>query len=130
MSREQYWVQLKFSSPVPIYAQLVDEIRRLIGRGRYKPGDKLPSVRELAIRLGINPNTVAKAYDQLVSDGIARVQKGIGIFVETPRPPETRQRAELSERLARIVSDAAAMGLSQADLHRLFLREARRAYGS
>jgi GntR family transcriptional regulator len=129
MNREHYLVQLKFSSPVPIYAQLVDEIRRLISRGFYKPGDKLPSVRELAIRLGINPNTVAKAYEQLVADGIARVQKGIGIFVETPRSPASRQREELSERLSRIISDAVAMGLPQQDLHRLFLRAARDAYG-
>lgn len=119
------FILLDFASPTPIYAQLMDEIKRAIARGRWAPGDKIPSVREMAVRLRINPNTVARAYDLLVSEGVLRVQKGIGLFVQAPPSPRGRQ---LRERLERLVEDALAMGVPKRELHRMYLRAVRKVY--
>jgi GntR family transcriptional regulator len=127
-SEERFLFTLDPSSPVPIYAQVVDELKRLIGRGYYKPDDRLPSVRELAIRLRINPNTVVKAYDLLVDSGFARVQKGIGVFVVEPRRAESNRLEELSQKLRRVIEDARAGGVGKRDLHRLYVRHVRNTY--
>ena len=68
-------------SGVPIYRQLMDQITRQILAGQIRPGDQLPTVRELAVRLKINPMTISKAYSLLESTGILQRQRGIGLFV-------------------------------------------------
>ena len=80
---------------VPLYFQIIEEIKHLIASGQLAPGDKLPTVRQLAVDLAINPNTVAKAYDELRRENILDVRQGIGTFVkrDTPRlGEETRQK--------------------------------------
>ncbi len=70
-------------SSVPVYEQLVRQIQRSILSGDLSDGDKLPSIRELASALRINPNTVAKSYRQLENDGLVNSKRGLGIFVTT-----------------------------------------------
>ncbi|OPL17805.1 MAG: hypothetical protein AVO35_07970 [Candidatus Aegiribacteria sp. MLS_C] len=70
-------------SSVPVYEQLIRQIERSILSGELKDGSRLPSIRELASSLRINPNTVAKSYRQLEVEGLVRSRKGLGIFVST-----------------------------------------------
>ncbi len=71
----------------PIYHQLVEQVERMVAGGVLAEGDKLPSVRELALELRINPNTVARAYGELEQEGLVVRQHGRGVFV-APRIPE------------------------------------------
>src|SRR6478736_5997957 len=69
------------ADPTPLYAQLERGIRAAIAAGRLKPGDRLPTVRQLAVELRINANTVAKVYAELERAGVLATQRGIGTFV-------------------------------------------------
>lgn len=83
--------------PRPIFKQIVDGVRLQIAKGALLPGSKLPSVRALAQQLLINPNTVAKAYNELSSQGYLESRKGLGIFVK-----ERRQMLSLQEQERRL----------------------------
>ncbi len=66
---------------VPYYRQIIDQIRSGIATGHFEPGDRLPTVRQLAVTLSINPNTVSRAYTELEITGILETQMGSGTFV-------------------------------------------------
>ena len=78
------------SSRLPIYQQLVQQIREAIARGELKPEGSLPSVRNLSRDLVINPNTVSRAYNELERDGLLVSRPGLGIYVAQPRNDLTR----------------------------------------
>lgn len=120
-------IRIDESSAVPVYAQLADEIRRAIVAGRWGAGEKVPSVRELAIAVDVNPNTVAKVYDLLVGERVLRVRRGIGVFVDTVPTPAGRL-ADMRERLERILRDAQAAGASRAEAERLCAQAMRRVF--
>jgi GntR family transcriptional regulator len=69
------------SSHVPIYLQIAAEIRSAVAAEVYRPGEALPSLRNMAIEIQVNPNTVQRAYDELVRDGLIYAQRGKGLFV-------------------------------------------------
>ncbi len=69
------------SSGLPVYRQIMEQVRRMIVAGRLPAGEKLPSVRDLAVTLGINPLTVGKAYSELERGGIIEMRRGLGMFV-------------------------------------------------
>ena len=69
------------ASPLPVYVQLAEQIRLLIHRGALGPGDPLPTVRELAVALGLNANTVARVYRDLQQEGLLRLERGLGTSV-------------------------------------------------
>jgi GntR family transcriptional regulator len=69
------------SSHVPIYLQIADAVRAAVAAGVYRPGESLPSLRAMAIRVQVNPNTVQRAYDELERDGLIYSQRGRGLFV-------------------------------------------------
>lgn len=71
----------KFTSDAPIYIQIMDEIKLRIARGKLKAGDKVPSVRELAVIAGVNPNTMQKALSELEREGVLYSQRTSGRFV-------------------------------------------------
>src|SRR5690606_15388680 len=79
------WFDVDPRSDVPIYQQLVDGVKKAVARGILAPGDKLPSVRELAGRIAINPNTIAKAYQEMEREGIIETLRGRGTFVAEVR---------------------------------------------
>lgn len=83
-------LQLDPASAVPIYAQIVDQVRALVATRAFRPGDKLPSVRELAARLRVNRNTAAKAYQALEADGIVETRAGQGCFIADGGPRWSR----------------------------------------
>jgi len=83
-------------SSAPIYRQLVDQVRRLVAGGQLAPGDALPSVREVALQLAVNPMTVSKAYGLLELEGVLERRRGVGMLV-AERLPDT---GELGDRAA------------------------------
>jgi GntR family transcriptional regulator len=72
------WFSIDFSSHVPVYKQIVEKIKMKIAKGELKQGDFLPSVRKLAEDIGVNFNTVSRAYKELSEQGIIEVQRGEG----------------------------------------------------
>ena len=84
-------LKLDPTSRDPIYRQLTEQVERLVAGGELVDGDRLPSVRELALELRINPNTVARAYRDLEQEGVVVRQHGRGVFV-APRAPELNDR--------------------------------------
>jgi GntR family transcriptional regulator len=73
--------QIDRASPLPVYVQLAEQIRLLIHRGALSPGDPLPTVRELAVALSLNANTVTRVYRDLQQEGLLRLERGLGTFV-------------------------------------------------
>ncbi len=75
-------MSIKFSDKVPIYIQITNIVKRDIVLGKLKPGDKLPSVREMSAELQVNPNTLQRAYQELERENITYTQRGTGSFVK------------------------------------------------
>jgi GntR family transcriptional regulator len=110
------------TDPTPLYAQLDRGIRASIAAGRLRAGDKLPTVRQLAVELKINANTVAKVYAELERAGVLATQRGIGTFVRdipSPSADSTTRRdreRELRPLVDRLLADASANGISFQDV--------------
>lgn len=102
------WYHIDPSSGTPIYRQLVDQVRQAVASGVLRAGDRLPSVRDLAIELAINPNTVAKAYQELEREGIIETPRGRGSFIadRDHEAPEAERLRQFSEAADRLVADA------------------------
>jgi GntR family transcriptional regulator len=103
----------------PIYAQLERGLRAAIATSRLKPGDQLPTVRQLAVELRINANTVARVYAELERAGVIETRRGVGSFISAataralpPRDHERRLRAFIT----RVLADADAAGFSVDDV--------------
>ena len=106
-------------SPTPIYAQLDRSIRAAIATGKLEPGAQLPTVRQLAVDLAVNANTVARVYAQLERDAILETRRGVGTFVrESPSPQAARshRERELRALIQRFVGDAAMLGFTLPEL--------------
>jgi GntR family transcriptional regulator len=109
------------SSRLPIYQQLVQQIRQAIARGEFQPDERLPSVRQLADDLVVNPNTVARAYTELERDGILTSRPGLGIFVAQPGTDLTKGARDrrLKELLDQWLTEAVHLGYSAEEVVRL-----------
>jgi len=112
----RFFIQTR--SAVPIYHQLVEQIRNAVAGGMLKPGQLLPSVRELAGKLAINPNTVSRAYGILESEGLLIRRQGTGTFVSQITAPP-RDLSRLEQAMEQIVAEAYHLRLSPTDLRRL-----------
>lgn len=99
-------------SAEPIFQQIVFQVRAAVARGELRPGDKLPSVRELARSASVNPNTVSRAYEVLEHEGVIVRRQGAGCFVREPdNQLLKRERDRQLRRLAdRMVTDAYHLG--------------------
>jgi len=105
-------IRVDSSDPRPIYAQIVDEVRRALVLGTLLPDTPLPSVRQLAVTLRVNPNTVAQAYRELEHLGLAYVRRGQGTFAASSPPPD-QDRASLARDIAaHALDEAQRIGLS------------------
>ena len=110
------FVSIDPRDPRPIYVQIIDEVRRRVAMRTLQPDEALPSVRQLAVELGINPNTVRQAYRELERDGWVYVKRGEGTFVSQKRAVE-RERDELRAEVARRAwRDAQRHGMQLDDL--------------
>ena len=114
------WAPLDATDDRPLYVQIMDEIRRALVRGTLRPEDPLPSVRELAAELVVNPRTVFQAYGELEREGVVYVRRGQGTFVAPGLQPADRERRGLAEGVARrALLDARRNGMDVDELLRI-----------
>lgn len=113
MARTQaLMIQITTGDPRPIGRQIVDAVRMKIATGEIDPGDQLPSVRGLAQQLMINPNTVAKAYAELTTEGWLESRQGMGLYVAAPRQrlSDAERGRRLDDAVGRFVNDVIPLG--------------------
>src|ERR1700759_2914255 len=110
---------LNADDPTPLYAQLERAIRASIATGRLQVGDQLPTVRQLAVNLRVNANTVAKVYGELERAGVLETRRGVGTFVKIQEAGDVAPLGErlrrLSELGAKYLADADALGFPAAE---------------
>ena len=106
--------------PTPIYAQLDRAFRAAIASGRLQSGDQLPTVRQLAVDLRVNANTVARVYAELERAGVLETRRGVGSFISAAERTGARPAGERARRLSafviKVLADADAAGFTMADL--------------
>src|SRR5205807_3149427 len=111
--------QVDTSHPTPLYHQLERSIRFAIATGKLNLGDQLPTVRQLAVDLRINANTVAKVYNELERSGVVETRRGVGTFVSA-RPNEAASRRDRERRLRELtdqfIADTHKHGFSLEDV--------------
>ena len=109
-------VRLDATDPAPLYAQIERAIRAAVATGRLAKGAQLPTVRQLAVDLRVNANTVAKVYSDLERTGLVETRRGVGTFIADTSQPHLHQRVgrqALRDFAARVLEDAAARGFSR-----------------
>jgi GntR family transcriptional regulator len=111
-------LQIDSKSGVPFYRQIIEQIRFAVARGQLAPGDRLPTVRQLAVDLAVNPNTVVRAYRQLETEGVIETQQGSGTFVGEERPAidELERRRMLDQILTDLLARASSYGFTVEDV--------------
>jgi DNA-binding transcriptional regulator YhcF (GntR family) len=117
-------VRLDGDDPEPTYQQIARQIRWHVASGRLAPGDALPGVRSLASDLGVNMNTVARAYRVLEEEGFVRIRDRSGVEVASPaRRPDHEKKASLQEELSNLLIRMRQAGLTPDQVRRLVNRE-------
>ena len=112
---------LDASSGVPVYRQLIEQVENAVVSGRLRSGDRLPTIRALSVALKINPNTIAKAYNELEIRGILKTQVGSGTFIaeKTTEADKDRRESKINEALGRFLREMNGLGLSKEEIIRL-----------
>lgn len=115
------YLRLEPSSGVPITRQIVDQIRSYCASGTLAPGDRLPSVRQLAQQLAVNQNTILRVYERLTAEGLLERKHGDGTFVVERLPPGRlkAQRELLRQEAQRLARRAADLGISPEETRQL-----------
>ena len=105
-------------SSVAVYVQIENHVQFAIASGRLRPGDQLPSVRELSERLGVNPNTVAKSYRDLEVMGLLYTRRGMGVFVNRNIEAKCREecRKRIIGRMHEVVAEGKAAGMTRKEV--------------
>lgn len=114
-------IHLDYRDTRPIYAQIIDSFKDQITAGILRSGDKLPSVRELAAELAINPNTIQRSYRTLESEGWIVTVPGKGCFVSANGNCQEQERNRLLKQLDEICAALTALGMTHAELSRRVL---------
>jgi GntR family transcriptional regulator len=112
---------------VPIYLQIVNQVKYLIAAGRLAPGEALPPVRKLALQLLVNPNTVARAYRELESAGVLQARQGSGVYVSGGSSPLARreQTRILAERIDALLAEASHLDVEVEDVIQMVRQRAK-----
>jgi len=114
-------ILIDLDDAVPLYAQIERQIRALLGSGYWKPGDRLPSVRETAVRLEVNPLTIVKAYRHLQEEGLLETRPGSGVFAaRVAQTPKAARREAVRRSLEEAIAEAATHGLTREEIADLF----------
>jgi GntR family transcriptional regulator len=110
------------SAPEPVFQQIVDHVKRAIATGQIRPDDRLPSVRDLAKELLINPNTIARAYQVLEAEGVTYSRRGAGTFIAATKPvvKAEERRRRFREAIEAALADAFHLGLSEEEARKAF----------
>lgn len=119
------------ASGVPVYRQIIDQILGGIASGAVSPGDQLPTVRQLAVELAVNPNTVVRAYRELEIRGVLSTQQGVGTFITTlpVKPGDAERQRQLDQLVGSLMARAGSAGFTADDVIdriREFVAEQRR----
>lgn len=114
-------IRINTNDRLPIYVQIVNQVKHLVASGRLTPGDEIPPIRALAEDLVINPNTVARAYLELERAGIVNKKHGTGTYIAEPaRPLPQRERIKLlHERVDLLLTEARHLSVPLIDLVKL-----------
>lgn len=109
---------------VPIYRQIVNQVRYAVASGLLEPGDELPTIRALALTLKVTPNTIVKAYEELEAAGILQKRHGSGTFVsgERTRLADRERRRIIEQRIDALLAEAHHLGFSLEELFKLIHR--------
>ncbi|HYI12991.1 MAG TPA: GntR family transcriptional regulator [Thermoanaerobaculia bacterium] len=128
MTTAQQLFRLDSASGVPFYRQIIDQVLLAVADGRLKAGTQLPTVRQLAVDLSVNLNTVAKAYREMEIRGIVQTQQGTGTFIAARANARTRERKKaLQDLLDRTIANGEALGIPIDDLLEALVERAEKA---
>lgn len=116
------WFHVDPSSGVPIYLQIVGQVKRATASGLLKEGDQMPSVRELAMELTVNPNTIAKAYQELEREGIIKTVRGVGTFIAEKEVKIVREERVkvLKAAIDKVIVEAHHLGFADDEVREIF----------
>jgi GntR family transcriptional regulator len=109
---------LDFQSGVPVYRQIIDQVQGGLATGSLAPGHQLPTVRQVAVDLAINPNTVLRAYRELEIRGVLETQQGTGTFIShrKHKPDDSERERQLEQLVSEFVARAGAGGFTIQDV--------------
>ncbi len=115
---QRFEFKLDLRSGVPVYRQIIDQVMGGIAAGRLRPGDQLPTVRQLAVDLAINPNTVVRAYRDLEIREVLATQQGTGTFIteKKPQASELERRRRVAQLCGEFLARAGASGITLQEL--------------
>jgi GntR family transcriptional regulator len=119
-------ITINLADGVPIYRQVVNQVKYLVASGLLQPGEELPPIRTLALQLKVTPNTIVKAYDELESSGVVHKRQGSGTFVseERPRLAQRERQRIIDQRIDALLAEAHQLNFTLDDILRM-LRERR-----
>jgi len=123
------FIKVDINDNTPVYEQIVAQLKYAIATGTQQPGEALPSVRQLAAEILVNPNTVARAYRELDAQGIVEARSGVGLFVtqEAPAICQRERKAMVSAKIAQALREALQAGLTSEQTEQTFRAELNRA---
>ena len=110
----------KFNDASPIYAQIIESIKHLIINGTYKPGDKLPAVRDLAVEAGVNPNTIQRAFQDLEREELVKSDRTSGRYVTDDQEKIEELKKELSKKYVNdLFENLSQLGMSEKEIKKI-----------
>jgi GntR family transcriptional regulator len=121
MSKAETKFSVNIESPIAVFVQIENQVQFTIASGKFKPGDTLPSVREMSEMLKVNPNTVTKAYRDLEVMKLVHTRRGVGVTVseKAPKLCQEAMHQMVVEHLRDAVAECVATGLSAAEIRKL-----------
>ena len=116
--RRAFEFRLDMHSGVPVYRQIIDQVMGGVAAGALRPGDQLPTVRQVAVDLSINPNTVMRAYREMEIRGVLETQQGTGTFIsqQKVKRDDMERRRQLAQLVGELISRAGAAGFTLEEL--------------
>ncbi len=115
--------RLNASSGVPLYVQLMEQIKHAVETGALRPGDQLPTIRALAQELVMNSNTVVRAYRELEHEGIVELRHGLGAFISSSVSAKGKVMRQAQHVVESAIERLSALGITQQEMRRLFESE-------
>ena len=119
-------IKIDYLSGIAVYRQIMNTVKEEIASGSLKKGDELPSVRALSLQIKVNPNTVARAYRELLNEGLVYSRQGMGFYV---RASDASEWNDVKELLKKAVIEAKVKGVSRIKVEKFFLNELNTIYG-
>ena len=121
--------RLNQSSGIPLYLQLMEQVKHAVETGALREGEQLPTIRKLAEDLVMNPNTVARAYRELEHEGVLEVKHGSGAFIKESAVNRSRLIQKAQNVMQSTIGRLASLGLTEDELRRVFENELAQARG-